>query len=307
MANHNDTRQVGEGDKSARPSSVPMLPSTIEPLPYFPNLHRCIHGVTASLLLTYLEIHHPAPRDTSNQRYQRVTSLPVTLNLDAVAADLQVSRRTLCVSLSVLCTWWPTEMARLRAARACREFLNPDHTHYGQWKPYSATGSKTWRPGTIIQLRRNFRHLSMLLQDAGIATLAVPVPAIAIPVPTLAENGVSASATYASCKKESLADIQLRASVLAGDRRNSVPLFAPKDMPGNARIIELLERLSPLGGDRRKTRYERRRVAVANGLAPASVSSAKQPKGKKRKVSNQAVGPVLPEAIKKRIMAHASR
>src|SRR5271170_1221995 len=57
MANHNDTSQVEEGDKSARPSSVPMLPSTIEPLPYFPNLHRCIHGVTASLVLTYLEIH----------------------------------------------------------------------------------------------------------------------------------------------------------------------------------------------------------------------------------------------------------
>ena len=304
---HNDTTQVGEGDKSARPSSVPMLPSTIEPLPYFPNLHRCIHGGTASLLLTYLEIHHPAPRDTSNQRYQRVTSLPVTLNLDAVAADLQVSRRTLCVSLSVLCTWWPTEMARLRAARACREFLNPDHTRYGRWKFYSATGSKTWRPGTIIQLRRNFASLTNLLRDAGIATLAVPVPTIAIPVPKLAENGVSASAAYASCKKESLADILLRTSVLWGDRRNSAPVFTAKVLPTNQRIVEVLERASALAGDRRKTRYSRLRAAVANGLAPASVLSAKQPKGKKRKVSNQAVDPVLPEALKRRIEDHASR
>src|SRR5271163_2928679 len=196
MANHNDTRQVGEGDKSARPSSVPMVPSTIEPLPYFPNLHRCIHGVTASLVLTYLEIHHPAPRDSNGT----ILTTPVTLNLDAVAADLQVSRRTLNVSLSVLCTWWPTEIARLRAARACREFLNPDHSRYGRWKFYSATGPKTWRPGTVIQLRRNFGHLSRLLQDAGIATLAVPVPTLAIPVPKLAENGVSASAAYALCK-----------------------------------------------------------------------------------------------------------
>jgi hypothetical protein len=271
MANHNDTRQVGEGDKSARPSSVPMLPSTIEPLPYFPNLHRCIHSVTASLVLTYLEIYHPAPRDSNGT----ILTAPITLNLDAVAADLQVSRRTLCVCLSVLCTWWPTDMARLRAARCCREFVNPDHSRYGPLKFYSATGSKTWRPGTIIQLRRNFASLSMLLQDAGIATLAVPVPTIAIPVPKLAENGVSASAAYASCKKESIADILLRASVLAGDRR--------------------------------KTRYQRLRAAVANGLAPATVLSAKQPKGKRGKVSNQAVDTVLPEALKKRIEDHASR
>jgi len=312
MANHYDTWQFKEGDKSARPSSVPMLPSTIEPLPYFPNLHRCIHGVTASLVLTYLEIHHPAPRDTSNQRYQRVTSLPVTLNLDAVAADLQVSRRTLNVNLSVLCTWWPTEKARWLAARACREFLNPDHSRYGRWKFYSATGSKTWRPGTIIQLRRNFRHLNLLLRDAGIATLAVPVPTIAIPVPMLAENGISASAAYASCKKESLADILLRASVLSGDRTvpasaSYAPVFSARDMPANARVIELLERANVLAGDWRKTRYSRLRAAVANGLAPASVLSAKQPKRKRRNVPNQAVDPVLPEALKRRIEDQTSR
>jgi len=190
MANHSDTRQVEEGDKSARPLSVPMLPSTIEPLPYFPNLHRCIYSVTASPVLTYLEIHYPAPRDSNDT----ILAAPVTLNLDVVAADLQVSRRTLCVNLSGLCTWWPTENARWNAARASREFLNPDHSRYGRWKCYSATGPKTWRPGTTIQLRRNFGHLCRLLKDAGIATLAVPVPALAIPVPKLAENGVSASA-----------------------------------------------------------------------------------------------------------------
>jgi len=278
MADHNDTRQTGEGFNSARPSSVPMLPSTIEPLPYFPNLHRHIHGVTASMVLTYLEIHYPAPRDSNGT----ILTNCVTLNMDAVAADLQVSRRTLCVSLSVLCTWWPTERARLSAARACREFLNPDHSRYGRWKPYSATGPKTWRPGTIIQLRRNFGHLKMLLRDAGIATLAVPLPTIAIPVPQLAENGVSASAAHSS-------------------------FFLKKIVPTNHRIVEILERASVLGGDRRKTRYERARAAVANGLAPASVLSAKQPNGRKRKVPNQAVDPLLPEALKRRIKDLASR
>jgi hypothetical protein len=107
-----------------------MPPSTIEPLPYFPNLHRHIRSVTASLVLTYLEIHHPAPPDPCRS----YSSAPVTLDLDAVAADLQVSRRTLLVSLSILSAWWPEEMARCSAARAGREFLNHDHSRYGVWK-----------------------------------------------------------------------------------------------------------------------------------------------------------------------------
>ena len=293
--------------KSDRPLSVPMLPSTIEPLPYFPNLHRCIHGVTASLVLTYLEIHHPAPRDSNGT----ILTIPLTLSLDTVAADLQVSRRTLCVSLSVICTWWPTERARLRAACASREFLNRDHSRCGQWKFYSATGPKTWRQGTIIQLRRDFRHLSMLIQDAGIATLAVPVPAIAIPVPTLAENGVSASAAYASCKKESLADILLRASVLWGIGPFSVcflcAVFSPKDVPANARVIELLERASALGGDRRRVRYTRLRAAVANGQAPASVLSARQPKGEEPQGAQSSRGSYVAQALKRGIKDRTSR
>ena len=84
-------------------------------------------------------------------------------------------------------------------------------------------------------------------------------------------------------------------------------LLASLKMPGNTRIIEFLERASLLGGDRRKVRYSRLRAAVANGLAPVSVLSAKQPKGKRRKVHNQAVDPVLPEALKKRIEDHASQ
>jgi len=71
--------------------------------------------------------------------------------------------------------------------------------------------------------------------------------------------------------------------------------------------VEILERASVLGGDRRKTRYERARAAVANGLAPASVLSAKQPKGKRHNLANQAVDPVLPEAQKKRIKDHRSQ
>src|ERR1039458_4713752 len=161
MANQNDTWQVGECDTPMRPPKVPMLRSTIEPLPYFPNLKGQLRGVTASLMLTYLEIHHPAPRDSNGT----ILTAPVTLNLDAVAADLQVSNRTLCVTLCVLCAWWPTEEARGRAARAGREFINADHSRYGRIKFYSATGSKTWRPGTSIRIRRNFAHLTCCPAD----------------------------------------------------------------------------------------------------------------------------------------------
>jgi hypothetical protein len=203
MANQNDTWQVGECDTPMRPPKVPMLRSTIEPLPYFPNLKGQLRGVTASLVLTYLETHHPAPRGPNGA----ILTTPVTLNLDAVAADLQVTRRTLLVTLSVLCAWWPTEEARCRAARASREFLNPDHIRYGPWKYYSVTGSKTWRPGTIIQLRRNFAYLTWLLRQAGIATLTVPIPVIALPVPASTENGVSASTAHAQQQKTSTADI----------------------------------------------------------------------------------------------------
>ena len=203
MATQNDARPIGDRNTPMSPSKVPMSQSTIEPLPYFPTLKCQLRGVTASLVLTYLEIHHPPPQDSIGA----ILTTPVTLNLDAVATDLQVSRRTLLVTLSVLCAWWPTEEARCRAARASREFLNPDHIRYGPWKYYSVTGSKTWRPGTIIQLRRNFAYLTWLLRQAGIATLTVPIPVIALPVPASTENGVSASTAHAQQQKTSTADI----------------------------------------------------------------------------------------------------
>lgn len=243
MANQYDTRPIGERNTPMRPSEVPMPRSAIEPLPYFPNLKGQLRGVTASLVLTYLEIHRPAPRGPNGA----ILTTPVTLNLDAVAADLQVTSRTLLVNLSILCAWWPTEEARRCAARAGREFLNPDHTRYGRWKFYSATGSKTWRPGTIIQLRRHFACLTKLLQDAGIATLAVAVPAVALPVPAMAECSVSAPTTYILAQKESLSEI-LRSSALAGDRRI--------------------------------TRYSRLRAAVEAGLLPASALKVRRYAGK---------------------------
>ncbi len=232
MANQTDRPMEGERCAPKHLRDYPVSPSRPPTLPYHPNLKRELQSVTGALVLIYLEIHHPAPRDSNGT----IVAAPVTLDLDAVAADLQVSRRTLLVNLSILCAWWPTEEARSRAARSGREFLNPDHTRYGRWKFYSATGPKTWRPGTIIQLRRNFAHLTKLLQDAGIATLAVPVPAVALPVPEMADCCVSAPTAHILAQNQSLSEILS----------------------------------SALAGDRRSTRYPRRPATVGAGLPPAS-------------------------------------
>ena len=58
-------------------------------------------------------------------------------------------------------------------------------------------------------------------------------------------------------------------------------------------LVGILMRASTIAQDRRKTRYPRLRKAVEAGLEPASVLSAKQPKGKRRRKRNDAVVPDL--------------
>jgi len=210
-------------------------------------LCHALGGVTISLVVVYLEIHHKAKSDDS-ERPAGLKSTPVCVDCDQACRDLGISRRTLLVSLCCISTWWKSEEERSRAARAGREFLNPDHSRYGRLKFYSATGSKTWRPGTIIQLRRNFAHIENLLQNAGIATLAVQVHPPQIPFPKLTDNAISAPTAHTPAQKESLSEILLRALVLSGDRRS--------------------------------TRYLRRRVAEGTGLPPASALRVRRNAGK---------------------------
>lgn len=218
LANRTDRPIEGEGYAPKHRRDYPALPSGLPPLPYFPQLCRVLGGVTIAIVLTYLEIHHSAP-ESDSPASAGLRNPPIYLDCDQACMDLGVSRRTLHVSLCCISTWWRSEEERSRAARAGREFLNPDHTRYGRLKFYSATGAKTWRPGTIIRLRRNFGHLAKLLQNAGIATLAVPVPAITIPLPKLADNGVSAPTAHNLAQKESLSEIL--SSALAWDRRST--------------------------------------------------------------------------------------
>ena len=71
-------------------------------------------------------------------------------------------------------------------------------------------------------------------------------------------------------------------------------------------LAEILLRASVLAGDRRKVRYPRLRKAVESGLEDISVLSAKQPKGKRRKLNNAdvntAVDPQLPADVAARLI-----
>jgi hypothetical protein len=214
------------------------------PLPYYPNLKAALRSVTASLVFTYLEIHHPTPQDSSGT-FLRV---PVTLHLDKISEDLQISRRTLFTALCVLAARWRNDDERLGGARAGREFLNPDHSVNGRFKPYSVTGAIGYIPHTIVHLRRNFPVISFMLRKAGISSLAQEEFSGIDRFEKLASGDISASTAQDLPKKESLSEILLRASVLSVDRR--------------------------------KVRYPRLRAAVEAGLEPASVLKVRRGAGK---------------------------
>ena len=67
-------------------------------------------------------------------------------------------------------------------------------------------------------------------------------------------------------------------------------------------LAEILLRASTIAQDRRKTRYPRLRKAVEAGLEPASVLSAKQPKGKRRNLNNVGGDPQLPDDVAARLI-----
>jgi hypothetical protein len=244
MSNQSDRPKEGERYAPKYPRDYPASLSGLQPLPYYPNLKAALQSVTASLVFTYLEIHHPTPQDSSGT-FLRV---PVTLHLDKISEDLQISRRTLFTALCVLAARWRSEKERLLAARARREFLNPDHSVNGRFKPYSVTGAIGYIPHTIVQLRRNFPIISFMLRKAGISSLAQEECDGIDRFEKLASDVISAATAQDLPKTESLSEILLRASVLSVDRR--------------------------------KVRYPRLRAAVVAGLAPASVLKVRRNAGK---------------------------
>ena len=205
----------GERYKAKYQRDYPALPSGLLPLPFYPNLKRELRSVTAVLVLTYLEAYYPTPQDASGA----LLRAPVTLHLDQISEDLQISRRTLFTALCVLAARWGSEETRGRAARAGREFLNPAHTRNGHWKFYSVTGAVGYVPSTIVQLRRNFPLLSALLQKAGITSLTQQEFISTDHFKTLDDDAISAPTAHNLTPKESLSEIL--SSALGLDRRST--------------------------------------------------------------------------------------
>ncbi|MGD0831032.1 MAG: hypothetical protein ABR907_08830 [Terracidiphilus sp.] len=243
MENQYGRPMEGERHTPKYPRDYPALPSGLQPLPFYPNLKRELRSVTGALVLTYLEIYHPPLQDSSGA----LLGAPVTLHLDQISEDLQISRRTLFTALCVLAARWGSEEAWARAARAGREFLNPAHTINGRTKFYSLTGAIGYLPHTTVQLRRNFPLISFMLQKAGITSL-VHQEFIGIDhFKTLDAAAISAPTAHIPAQKEAPSEILLRTSVLAGDRRS--------------------------------TRYPRLRAAVGAGLLPASALNVRRNAG----------------------------
>lgn len=225
----------GERYTPKYPSEFPASPSGLLPLPYYPNLKRELQSVTAALLFTYLEIYYPTPQETPSTFLHE----PVTIHLDRISEDLQVSRRTLFTSLCILATRWKSEDVRRGAARAWREFLNPDHSRYGIRKYYSIVGAISYIPHTVVQLHRNFPAIRLLLQKAGITS-------------------ISQQDFVGTDRFETLSAAADLASTLSC-------------APTNSRLAELFAAASALGGDTRTTRYERQRKSMRSPDAPIKV------------------------------------
>lgn len=169
MANKRIKTPLGERPNPVHPSEYVKPLSSIDPLPFFPNLARQLRGPTNAIVLTYLEMLHPAPQDSNGEP----TNDPVTIDCDQACEDLQISRRTLHIAFHCLCNWFSTEDARGRAERAGRAFINSDHDRYGSVKAYSVVGPKGWHPRQTVFIKRNLPRLYSIFRDAELSQLCL--------------------------------------------------------------------------------------------------------------------------------------
>ena len=241
--------------------------STIGSIPYYPALQRQLSSIAASVLVTYLEIHHPAPSDDlqpSTGPFQpfligelgarRTTSKPVNLSLEQLSIDLQWSRRMIFLTFIRIATFWEDTVARGGAARAGREFIAKDCNSHLLYRPYSVTGRRAYEPSTQWSLRRNTLVLQRL-------------------------TGHLQPRLDTFCDLSRLAAPQVtteQITPLSDEERPANHLQSPQSQPSNSRLAELMLAASRLNGDMRSTRYQRLDEA---GLSRAkkSMRSQKRP------------------------------
>jgi hypothetical protein len=202
--------------------------STPIAVPYWPTLKLAVGSVNAALVVTYLEMRHPSPAPEPGRRY----GLPVTVDFARMADELAVDRRTLGLAFMCISTWYGSEVQRIGAVRAGREFLNLKHSRFPRHKLYSIVAAREWKSLRALTLRRNWPLLTKTLEDAGITSIcAVPGPS---PLP--------------------------RALPCQDLEKYSAPPSTLSTLP------EILLHGVELAGDRRRTRYSRLRKAVKDGL-----------------------------------------
>lgn len=288
-----DKRPLGERPKGIRQADDPAQQSSIPPLPCFPSLKRELRSWTATLLLTYLEIHHPSRQDA----HGTLQNDEIQLEQDVVCEHLQVSRRTLFVTLCVLCARFKTELQRSRAARSAREFLNPAHITYGSIKHYSMVGPSSTRPGTVVYLRRNHRLIAQTLANAELTSqiiidAATAFSSVHASFPSFLPQ-LAAATTTPQAHPQPTPNIPL-----ATIERASNSLSSLQSGASNSRLIDALLAGSVLSGDRRSVRYPRLRKAVEAGLEGAEVLSVKRSARKRGNIPDgtEICTPCTPEA-----------
>jgi hypothetical protein len=136
-----------------------------------------------------------------------------------MADELAVNRRTLGLALMCVCTWWETEVKRIGAVRAGREFLNLKHSRFPRIKLYSLVAAREWKSLRTLTLRRNDPQLMRVLTGAGVASICA-APSISpisrvVPCQDFDKSPVSALTL------SNLTEFLLQSVNLAGDQLNA--------------------------------------------------------------------------------------
>ena len=225
-------------------------------IPYFPSLRPLVHSQTAALIMAVFELFFPAPEPVANRGRPANFSEPILVGLDELAIMLGHSRRTLLPALSVLCVWWRSPEARLRAQHSGREFLNPAHSKYGTAKPYSATGENSQAAGCVFILRRNLSHPAFAEWNRLLHVYAQTTSQPSLPAPLL-----PTAAFHAPYQHSRLAEVRLdRAPNHGGGVRLSTD-----------KVLDVVLGNQVVGADERRLWSKRLVRGVDRGLLPELV------------------------------------
>lgn len=216
VANHTDRPMEGERHAPTSPRDCPASPSGLPPLPYFPSLCRVLGGVTISIVLTYLEIHHSA-QEPDLMAPVRLRNPPAYLDCDRACEDLGVSRRTLHTALDGIGVWWGVEEKRSAASRAGRDFISLNPSFHVQAKarirPYAIVGSRAYNRIRTLAIHRNYPRIAQIFVQAGVTTLDQLPQSIQFHCANIEANPVSSRSPY------SLPDVLESACAIGRPRR----------------------------------------------------------------------------------------